>query len=270
MPESQPRSSNGSLLLIFVIAFLNTASATIVMPVTPFIAQRFVHNPAALGLWVGVLASSYSLCALLAAPALGALSDRVGRKPVLLACLIGSAIGFVIFGIGGALWVLLLGRVIDGLTGGNISTIFAYLADVTPPAERAKRFGLAGAITGVGFMIGPAIGGLLAQFGLSAPVYVAAGITLLTAAIIAFALPESLDIERLEVRQGVLAGNPVAVRPAVERPVVEDREVTIRGGMDVEFDDIRAQLKGSSHRWDGVLDEPVSRRIDASGRARVI
>ena len=195
MPESQPRSSNGSLLLIFVIAVLNTASATIVMPVTPFIAQRFVHNPAALGLWVGVLASSYSLCALLAAPALGALSDRVGRKPVLLACLIGSAIGFVIFGIGGALWVLLLGRVIDGLTGGNISTIFAYLADVTPPAERAKRFGLAGAITGVGFMIGPAIGGLLAQFGLSAPVYVAAGITLLTAAIIAFALPESLHIE---------------------------------------------------------------------------
>jgi DHA1 family tetracycline resistance protein-like MFS transporter len=189
------RASKGSLLLIFVIAFLNTAGATIVMPVTPFIAQNYVHNAAALGLWVGVLASVYSLCALLAAPALGALSDRVGRKPVLLVCLLGSAVGFVIFGIGGAMWVLLLGRIIDGLTGGNISTIFAYIADVTPPEERAKRFGMTGAITGVGFMMGPAIGGLLARFGLSAPVYFAAGITFVTAILIAFLLPESLDAE---------------------------------------------------------------------------
>jgi DHA1 family tetracycline resistance protein-like MFS transporter len=178
-----------------VIAFLNTAGATIVMPVMPFITQKYVHDPMAVALWVGVLASAYSLCALLAAPALGALSDRVGRKPVLLVCLLGSAIGFVIFGIGGAMWVLLLGRVIDGLTGGNISTIFAYLADVTPAEDRAKRFGMTGAITGVGFMVGPAIGGLLSGFGLSAPVYFAAGITLVTALISWVALPESLDPE---------------------------------------------------------------------------
>jgi len=195
LTEPPVRASRTALSLIFTIAFLNTASATIVMPVVPFLTQRYVHTSAAVALWVGVLASAYSLCALLAAPALGALSDRVGRKPVLLVSLVGSAVGFIIFGIGGALWVLLLGRVIDGLTGGNISTIFAYLADVTPAEQRAKRFGLTGAITGVGFMLGPAIGGALARFGLSMPVYVAAAVALITAALSTFALPESLSAE---------------------------------------------------------------------------
>jgi DHA1 family tetracycline resistance protein-like MFS transporter len=195
LSDTPARPSSGSLWLIFAIAFLNTASATIVMPVTPFIAGRYVHGAAALGLWVGILASVYAMFAFFAAPALGALSDRIGRKPVLLVCLLGSAVGFVIFGIGGAIWVLLLGRVIDGITGGNISAIFAYIADITPAEERAKRFGLTGAITGIGFMMGPAIGGLLAGFGLQAPVYFAAGITLVTAVLIAFVLPESLDAE---------------------------------------------------------------------------
>lgn len=184
---------SGSLLLILVIAFLNTAGATLVMPVLPFITQRYAADPGSVSLWVGVLASAYSLFSLVAAPALGKLSDRIGRKPVLLVCLVGSAIGYVIFGIGGALWVLLASRVIDGITGGNISTIYAYLADVTPPEERAGRFGLAGAVAGVGFMLGPAIGGLLAGYGLATPVYVAAAVTLVTAALVAFLLPESLD-----------------------------------------------------------------------------
>ncbi len=193
MTATPSQVTKGSLLLIFVIAFLNMMGATVVMPVLPFITQRYVQDPAAVALWVGLLASTYSLCSLLAAPALGALSDRLGRKPVLLVCLVGSAVGYVIFGIGGAIWVLLLGRVIDGLTGGNISTIFAYLADVTPPEERAARFGLTGAIMGAGFMVGPAIGGLLAQFGLATPVYVAAAVSLATAALSLLVLPESLD-----------------------------------------------------------------------------
>lgn len=196
MPDTLPRASRLALFLIYTIAFLNIASGTIVMPVLPFLAQRYAHDPAAVALWVGVLASAYSLCALIAAPALGALSDRVGRRPVLLISLVGSAVGFVVFGIGGAMWVLLLGRVIDGLTGGNSSTIMAYLADVTPPEDRAKRFGFTGAIMGVGFLLGPAIGGVLASFGLSAPVFVAAAICLVTAGLSLFALPESLSAEK--------------------------------------------------------------------------
>ena len=195
MTAEPARASRGSLLLMLVVTFLNTASATILIPVLPFVTARFVRGETGAALWVGILASAYSLCALLAAPTLGSLSDRVGRKPVLFVSLVGSAIGFVVFGIGGALWVLLLGRVIDGLTGGNISTIFAYLADVTPPEERAKRFGLTGAVSGVGFMMGPALGGLLTRWGLSTPVFVAAGITALTALIVVFALPESLAAE---------------------------------------------------------------------------
>jgi DHA1 family tetracycline resistance protein-like MFS transporter len=218
---SSSRIPGGSLLLIFVIAFMNTAGATIVMPVLPFITIRYTHDPAVVALWVGILASAYSLCALLAAPALGALSDRLGRKPVLIVSLLGSAAGFLIFGIGGALWVLLLARVIDGLTGGNISTIFAYLADITAPEDRAERFGMVGAIMGAGFMFGPALGGLLAVWGLPVPVFVAAGITLVTALLSAFVLPESLDVEHRSAKFALADVHPFkSIGDALKRPML--------------------------------------------------
>lgn len=192
---NSPAETRRALFVIFAIAFLNTMGMTVIMPVVPFVLQGLVRDPSILSIWVGVLTSAYAACSFLAAPALGALSDRVGRKPVLIASLVGSAIGFVVFGIGGALWVLLLGRIIDGVTGGNISTIFAYLADITPPEERGSRFGLAGAVTGVGFMVGPAVGGLLSGFGLAVPVFVAAGLTALAAVLVLTVVPESLPAE---------------------------------------------------------------------------
>lgn len=195
MPEQHPAASKSSLFLILAITFLNVMGMTIVMPVLPFITRQYVSSPAAIAIWVGILGSIYAACAFLAAPALGALSDRIGRKPVLVASVLGSAVGFVVFGIGGALWVLLLGRVIDGLTAGNISTIHAYIADITPPEERGSRFGLAGAIGGAGFMLGPALGGLLSRFGLSAPVFVAAAVSLVAALLTLLVLPESLPAE---------------------------------------------------------------------------
>ena len=196
MTTTAPRATSRSLWLIYVIAFLNLAGGTIVMPVLPFIVRKYVQDPAAVGVWIGILASSFSFCAFLSAPAFGKLSDRVGRKPVLFVSLVGSVVGFVFLGIGGALWVLLLGRVIDGLTVGNAGAYMSYIADVTPPEERAKRFGLIGAVMSVGLMLGPAIGGPLAAWlGPSAPAYFAAAVTAVTALLSLVILPESLAPE---------------------------------------------------------------------------
>jgi DHA1 family tetracycline resistance protein-like MFS transporter len=196
MTTAPPRAKTGSLWLIFVIAFLTLMGGTIVMPVLPFIVRKYVHDPAGVGVWIGVLASSFSFCALLSAPALGRLSDRVGRKPVLAVSLLGSGVGFVVLGIGGAMWVLLLGRIIDGLTAGNLGAMMSYVADVTPPEDRAKRFGLIGAIMSVGLMIGPAIGGPLgARFGPTAPMYFGAAVMTITAVLTVVILPESLASE---------------------------------------------------------------------------
>jgi DHA1 family tetracycline resistance protein-like MFS transporter len=162
-------------------------------PVVPFLVQRYTRTPADQALAVALLTFSYALCVFLAAPGLGALSDRYGRKPVLLVCLLGSALGYLIFGVGGALWVLFAGRILDGLTGGNISTILAFFADITPGQQRAKYFGWAGAAAGAGFIIGPTLGGLLAAWGYSVPMFFGAAITLLNVAYGALFMPESLS-----------------------------------------------------------------------------
>lgn len=177
--------------LLIAISFLATMGMTIVIPVLPFVVQRYLPGGTNLALWVGILESVYALCAFLAAPALGVLSDRYGRKPVLIISVLGSAIGYLLFGIGGAIWVLLLSRIIDGLTAGDMPVLFAYLADITPPEDRAKRYGMLGALSGVGFMIGPAAGGLLAQLDLNAPVFVTAAIALVVGVLAAVALPET-------------------------------------------------------------------------------
>ncbi len=184
-----------TILFLLVTAFLNTMGIGIINPVLPFIAQQYVGNPQNLATVVGWLASVYAICQFLAAPMLGALSDRFGRRPLLLICLLGSAIGYLLFGLGGALWALFLGRMIDGLTGGNFSILFAYVADISQPEERGKYFGLAGAVAGAGFIVGPALGGLASKLGYQAPVYIAAAITLINIAWGFFNLPESLSKE---------------------------------------------------------------------------
>lgn len=189
-PNELP-AGRGSVLVIAVTIFLNVAGFTLILPVLPFLVGRYVQ-PDLVGFYVGLIVSVFALCAFIAAPVLGALSDRYGRRPVLLLSLIGSAIGYVIFGIGGALWVLFLGRVIEGLTAGNISTIFAYVADTQPPAERGRIFGLLGAVVGFGFMFGPVAGGFLGAHSATLPLFVAAGITIVCALWVHLALPESL------------------------------------------------------------------------------
>lgn len=205
--------------MLIVLTTLTTAGMTVVIPVLPFVVLRYVPNQGSLAIWVGVLETVNALCAFLVAPVLGALSDRIGRRPVIILAAFGTALGYALFGIGGSIWVLLLGRIIQGATAGDLSALFAYLADITPPEQRAKRFGLLGALSGIGTMVGPALGGLLASVNLDAPVFVTAGIALVIAVLSIFALPESLAPENRASRVRFAEIHPLKVFAGVfKRP----------------------------------------------------
>ncbi|MEW9698426.1 MFS transporter [Paenibacillus sp. SI8] len=182
-----------ALLFGLISVFLCGIGFSILAPVVPFLVQSYTSNPGEQAIVVTLLTSVYALCVFFAAPVLGALSDKYGRRPLLLVCLLGSAIGYFFFGIGGALWVLFAGRIIEGITGGSIGTIFAYFADIIPPEQRTKYFGWASAAVGVGTVIGPTLGGLFAKFGYTVPMYFGAIITLLNVVYGFFFMPESLD-----------------------------------------------------------------------------
>lgn len=198
-----------SLVLLLVITLLNTMGITIIVPIVPFLTLQYLAQPNNLAVIVGWLTAAYGICQLIAAPGLGVLSDRFGRRPILFICLLGSALGYLILGLGGALWLLFLGRIIDGLTGGNISVLFGYVADVTEPEERGRYFGLLGSAAGVGSLIGPALGGLLATINYRAPFLASAGLLLLTLVWGYFSLPESLDKEHRITSIAISELNPL-------------------------------------------------------------
>lgn len=168
---------------------------TIVLPLFPFLLNEYVTNNELAGT-MSALVSVFALCQFFAAPIFGALSDRFGRKPILILSLLGSVIGYLLLGMGGALWILFLGRIIDGLTAGNQSTLFAYVSDSTEPEERGKWFGILGGAIGIGFMIGPAIGGFLGTYSIALPFFATAVVTLISMLFTFFFLPESLPQEK--------------------------------------------------------------------------
>ncbi|KPV53343.1 hypothetical protein SE17_10175, partial [Kouleothrix aurantiaca] len=181
-----------ALAFLFGVVLLDVVGMSMLFPVAAYIVRAYNSD----ALTVTLLSVIYAAGQFVATPVLGSLSDRYGRRPVLLLSLLGSAAGYVLFGLGGALWVLFLSRLIDGLTGGNISTATAYITDVTPREERAGSLALLGVAFGLGFILGPAIGGALSQYSLAAPAWLAAALTLLNAAFGFFMLPESLPAER--------------------------------------------------------------------------
>lgn len=178
------------LVVIFTTVFIDLVGFGIVIPVLPFYAEgtRFNATPRT----VGLLFASYSIMQLIFSPILGRLSDRYGRRPVLLLSLIGTGIGFLILGFATTIWMLFLGRILDGITGGNISTAQAYIADITTKEERARGMGLIGAAFGLGFIIGPALGGILSRWGISVPFLFAAGLCFANSLLLYFRLPETV------------------------------------------------------------------------------
>ncbi|PEL86793.1 MFS transporter [Bacillus wiedmannii] len=191
--ETEKNIDKHALIFGLISVFLCGIGFSIILPVVPFLVQPYISSTEEQALVVTLLTSVYAVCVFFAAPALGALSDKYGRRPLLLICLFGSAIGYLVFGVGGALWVLFAGRIIEGITGGSISTIFAYFADIIPPEQRTKYFGWVSAVVGAGTIIGPTLGGLLANFGHSVPLYFGAFITLLNVLYGMKYMPESLD-----------------------------------------------------------------------------
>src|SRR5215208_2309908 len=178
------------LIVIFTTVFIDLVGFGIVIPVLPFYAEGTVFN--ATPRIVGLLFASYSIMQLIFSPILGRLSDRYGRRPVLLLSIIGTGIGFLVLGFAKTIFMLFLGRILDGITGGNISTAQAYIADITTKENRAKGMGLLGAAFGLGFMFGPAIGGILSRWGVSVPFFFAAGLCFANALLLYFTLPETV------------------------------------------------------------------------------
>ena len=180
------------LLVIFLTVFVDMLGYGIMLPLLPFYVQRQAGSATI----VGSAGSLYALAQLVSGPALGALSDRYGRRPVLLICLFGTSLAFLLLGLANSLPLIYLAILLDGITGGNLTTAYAYIADVTPPGHRTRGMGLVGAAFGLGLMAGPALGGLLSRFGLGAPAFTASGIALANVIFGLFVLPESLPPEK--------------------------------------------------------------------------
>ena len=184
--------NNKRLFSIILVVFIDLLGFSLILPLLPYYAKTFNANQTT----TGILIASYAVMQLIGAPILGRLSDRFGRRPVLLLSVFGTFLGFLLLGFANALWMLFASRILDGLTGGNLSVAQAYISDVTDEKNRSKGLGMIGAAFGLGFIIGPVTGGLLSQWGYAVPAFAAATISFLNLILIYAWLPESLTEEK--------------------------------------------------------------------------
>lgn len=184
--------NNKLLFSIFLVVFIDLLGFSLILPLLPYYASSFGADSSVIGL----LVASYAAAQLFSSPILGRLSDRIGRRPVLLISIAGNVLGFILLALAQSLWMLFLARIVAGFTGGNISVAQAYIADVTDEKNRSRGLGLIGAAFGLGFIIGPAVGGILSQWGYALPAFVAAALSFVNLILVLAWLPESLTAER--------------------------------------------------------------------------
>jgi MFS transporter, DHA1 family, tetracycline resistance protein len=194
---THPPVRRAALAFIFVTVLLDILALGIVIPVLPHLIQDFVAgNAATAAEYIGLFGTSWAIMQFFASPIIGALSDRFGRRPVILLSNLGLGLDYVVMALAPSLWWLLLGRLISGVTSASIASSYAYVADVSTPDKRAAGFGLLGAAFGLGFVLGPALGGVLADIAPRLPFWVAAGMSLTNFFYGLLVLPESLSPDK--------------------------------------------------------------------------
>ncbi|MFO1221031.1 MAG: MFS transporter [Burkholderiaceae bacterium] len=199
-PTTAAAATNGrpaaAMPFIMITVLIDMIAIGLIIPVLPLLVGKFTSSPAEQTFWFGAVAFTFGVANFFASPILGALSDQYGRRPVLLMGFSGFAVSFIVTGLATALWMLLAVRLFSGAMQSNISVANAYVADITPPTERARRFGLLGAMFGVGFMLGPVMGGLLGAIDIHYPFFAAGALAIVNWLYGWFVLPESLPPER--------------------------------------------------------------------------
>jgi MFS transporter, DHA1 family, tetracycline resistance protein len=194
--KSVAKARGAALVFIFITIVVDVLALGIIIPVLPKLVEDFLRGDTARAAeFFGLFGTVWALMQFIFSPVLGALSDRYGRRPVILISCFGLGLDYILMALAPTLWWLFAGRVISGITAASYPTAGAYIADVTPPEKRAAGFGMIGAAWGVGFVMGPALGGLLGEVNPRLPFWVAAGLTLLNALYGLFVLPESLAPE---------------------------------------------------------------------------
>ena len=208
--DSQPaRTRNAALIFIFITVLIDVLSFGLIIPVLPHLVQEFVGGSIAeAAIWVGIFGMVFAAIQFVSSPVQGALSDRFGRRPVILLSCLGLGLDFIFMALANSLPWLMVGRIISGIASASFTTANAYIADITAPEKRAKAFGMIGAAFGLGFIIGPLIGGLLGEIDLRLPFWFAAGLALLNFLYGWLVLPESLPVEKRAKRFDWSHANP--------------------------------------------------------------
>ncbi|MEO6920568.1 MAG: TCR/Tet family MFS transporter [Collimonas sp.] len=213
---TQHKARAAAMPFIMLTVLIDMISIGLIVPVLPALVGKFTGSQADQAFWYGAVAFSFGLANFFGAPILGALSDKYGRRPVLLLGFCGLALNFFATAFSTALWILIVVRLVGGAMQANAAVCNAYVADITPPEQRAKRFGMIGAMFGVGFIIGPVMGGLLGAVNLRLPFIVAGSLALINLTYGYFVLPESLPMERRRAFSWKSA-NPLSSLQALSR-----------------------------------------------------